>query len=82
MQLNEIKSAHLPTDTKVMVSEDGKVWLRRYLYQLQPSLLPGQVNACVFPMGCDSWTFKNFDGNGMNPRLTVWTKWRLAEGDE
>ena len=73
----------LPINTRVMVSENGEVWIRRYLHHTQRSYNDkGQINAVVFPMGCDSWTFKNLDGNGMNPRLTVWTKWRLAEGDE
>lgn len=73
----------LSLDTKVMVSEDGKMWLRRYLHHTERSMVDrDQINAAVFPMGCDSWTFKNFYGNGMNPRLTVWAKWRLPEGDE
>ena len=73
----------LPLDTRVMVSEDGQVWLRRYLHHTERSLSdPSQINAYVFPMGCDSWTWKNFEGRGMNPRITVWTKWRLAEEAE
>ena len=73
----------LPIDTKVMVSEDGKVWLRRYLHHIERSLVDSsKFNAHVFPMGCDSWTWKNFNGNGMNPRITVWTLWRLAEEGE
>ena len=77
------KLLSLPTDTKVMVSEDGVLWLRRYLHHTERSMVDrSQINATVFPMGCDSWTFKNFDGKGMNPRLTVWAKWRLAEEGE
>ena len=73
----------LPVDTRVMVSEDGKVWLRRYLHHIERSLIdPSKFNAHVFPMGCDSWTWKNFKSNGMNPRITVWTLWRLAEEGE
>ena len=73
----------LPIDTRVMVSEDGKTWVRRYLHHIECSLTDSsKFNAYVFPMGCDSWTWKNFNGNGMNPRITVWTKWRLAEEGE
>lgn len=69
----------LPKDTKVLVSEDGQLWLRRYLCYCERSLVNSdQICAVVYPMGCDSWTNENFSGNGMNPRLTVWTKWRLA----
>lgn len=83
MNLTNKQLLNLPIDTKVMVTEDGKTWIRRYLHHTEPSLsIPGQINAIVFPMGCDSWTAKNFKGNGMNPRLTTWTKWRLAEGGE
>ena len=73
----------LPLDTKVMVSEDGKMWLRRYLHHTERSLInKDQINASVFPMGCDSWTYKNLTGRGMSARLTVWTKWRLPlEGE-
>ena len=75
---------NLPIDTKIMVSDDGKTWIRRYLHHLEKSLsIENQINAVVFPMGCDSWTHKNYQGNGMNPRLTTWTIWRLAtEEDE
>ena len=73
----------LSLDTRVMVSEDGQVWLRRYLHHTERSLVDSShINAVVFPMGCDSWTWKNFKGGGMNPRLTTWTKWRLAEESE
>ena len=66
----------LPVNTKVLVTEDGKLWLRRYLHHTERSLInPNQILAVVFPMGCDEWTFKNYKGSGMNPRLTVWTKW-------
>ena len=74
---------NLPPDTRIMVSDDGKLWLRRYLHSTEPSLNdPQQINAIVFPMGCDSWTFKNLKGSGMNPRLTVWKIWRLAKEGE
>jgi len=73
----------LPLDTRVMVTEDEKVWLRRYLHHTQRSLNDkDQINAVVFPMGCDSWTYKNLTGRGMSARLTTWTKWRLpVEGE-
>ena len=70
-------------DTRIMVSDDGKLWLRRYLHHTEPSLTdPNQINAYVFPMGCDSWTYQNLTGRGMSARLTVWAKWRLPEEDE
>ena len=72
----------LPVNTKVMVSEDGKLWLRRYLHHLQHSIISDTLHAVVFPMGCDEWTYKNFKGSGMNPRLTVWQIWRLPEEAE
>lgn len=69
----------LPQDTRVWVSDDGNTWLRRYLSHCERSLAdPSKIHAVVYPMGCDSWTAQNFKGNGMNPRLTVWTNWRLA----
>lgn len=83
MNLTNKQLLNLPINTKVMVSEDGKTWIRRYLHHTEPSLsTPSQINAIVFPMGCDSWTYQNFKGNGMNPRLTTWTIWRLAEEGE
>ena len=69
----------LPKDTRVWVSEDGQTWIRRYLSHTERSIAnPDQINAITYPMGCDSWTAANFKGSGMNPRLTVWVKWRLA----
>lgn len=73
---------NLPTDTRILVSEDGQLWLRRYLHHTEPSLsIPGQINAVVFPMGVDSWSYENFNKPGMMPRLTVWTQWKLWEAE-
>lgn len=72
-----------PIDTKVMVSEDGKLWLRRYLHHFASSMSGnGKLNAITFPVGCDSWTSKDLTQNGMSPRMTVWTLWRFPEEGE
>lgn len=71
---------NLPIDTKILVSDDGQFWMRRYLHHTEKSLsISGQINAMVFPMGCDSWSYENFNKPGMYPRLTVWTQWKLWE---
>ena len=71
---------NLPKDTRILVSDDGKLWLRRYLHHTEPSLsVQGQINAVVFPMGVDSWAYENFNKPGMCPRLTVWTQWKVWE---
>lgn len=73
---------NLPQDTRVLVTDDGKLWLRRYLHHVEPSLsIPDQLNAVVYPMGCDSWSNENFNYPGMYPRLTVWTQWKVWEGE-
>jgi hypothetical protein len=73
---------NLPKNTRILVSDDGKLWLRRYLHHTEPSLSnPDQVNAIVYPMGCDSWSYENFNKPGMCPRLTVWTQWKVWTGE-
>lgn len=74
---------NLPKDTRVWVSDDGKLWLRRYLDHCERSIVDKDVIcAVVYPMGCDSWTAQNYKGKGMDPRMTTWILWRLDEEGE
>lgn len=72
----------LVVDTPLMVSEDGKFWLRRYFSHASMSLIKSEYNVFTFPMGCTSWSAKNFKGNGMNPRCSYWPYWRIPNEEE
>lgn len=47
----EIDWSKIPADTKVLVSDDGNTWVRRYFAGVDEIGLP-----TVYPYGCTSWS--------------------------
>jgi len=74
----------LKVDTPLMVSEDGKYWLRRYFSHADKSLIEDKWNVFCFPMGCTSWSIKNFDSpNGIQcARASFYPFWRFPTKEE